>query len=72
MSCYFRRLKEIFAEAGVEVNSSNKKRIDRVIHQTLGIGYQDCPTAWRRLKQEILADPQKRRGFVSKLKNAAR
>ena len=32
MSCYFRHLKDIFEEAGVEVTKENKKEIDRVIH----------------------------------------
>jgi len=72
VSCYFRHLKEIFAEAGIEVNSSNRRRLDRVIHQMFGIGYPDCSTTWRRLRQEILTDPHKRRGFVSKLKSAIR
>ena len=33
MSCYFRQLKDILAEAGVEVTPGNRKEIDRAIHK---------------------------------------
>ena len=32
MSCYFRHLKGIFKEAGLEVTKENKKEIDRLVH----------------------------------------
>ena len=56
MSCYFRHLKDIFAEAGVEVTPTNKKQIDRAVHQFVGINYKECPITWRKLKEEVLAD----------------
>ena len=69
MSCYFRRLKDIFDEAGIEVTSSNKKQIDQAIHQLVGTDYKDCPSTWKKLKQQIIADKQKRQDFVTELKN---
>jgi len=70
MSCYFRHIEDVLSEAGIEVTSGNKKRIDQAIHQILGVGYKDCPATWKRLKQQILADEQKRRDLINKLKNA--
>jgi len=72
MSCYFRHLKGVLNEAGIEVTPSNKKQIDRVIHEIVGVTYKDCPATWKRLKQEILADEQKQQDFIIKLQNAVR
>ena len=68
MSCYFRHLKNILGGAGIEVTPANKKQVDQAIHQIVGITYKNCPDTWKRLKQEILADPAKRQDFVSQLK----
>ena len=68
MSCYFRHLKDILDEASIEVTPSNRKQIDQTIHQIVGITYKNCPDTWRRLKQEVLADPAKQRDFISQLK----
>ncbi len=67
MSCYFRHLKDILDEVGIEVTPSNKKQIDQAIHNIVAVTYKDCPTAWKKLKREILGDKQKRRDFVEKL-----
>ncbi len=71
MSCYFRHLKVLFAEAGIEVASDNRKEIDRAIHQLLGNNYKDCPATWQKLKQSIVSDKRKRREFVDGLRDAA-
>lgn len=67
MSCYFRHLKDLLDEAGVEVTPGNKRQIDQAIHKIVGVEYKDCPVAWKALKQ-IISDEQKRRDFVEKLK----
>ena len=72
MSCYFRHLKGIFDEAGIEVTSSNRKQIDQVIHRLADTNYKDCPGTWQKLKQQIIADEQKRQDFVVKLRNAVK
>ena len=69
MSCYFRQLKDIFAEAGIEVTSSNRKQIDQAIHRIVETDYKDCPATGRKIKQQ-LADGEKRQEFIDKLKNA--
>ena len=68
MSCYFRHLKDIFHEAGIELASSNRKQIDQAIHQMVGTEYKDCPGTWQRLKQQIITDEQKRQEFIDKLR----
>ncbi len=65
MTCYFRHLKGIFNEAGIEITSENKKEVDRVIHTLVGVDYKNCPEAWREIKKRIAED---REAFVSKLK----
>jgi len=69
MSCYFRHIKDILDEAGIEVKPSNKKQIDQTIHQLVSVAYKDCPATWKSLKQ-IIGDEQKRQDFISKLRNA--
>ncbi len=69
MSCYFRRLKDILDEAGIEVTPSNKKQIDQAFHQIVGVTYKDCPATWERLKLELIGDVQKRHELVRKLQN---
>ena len=70
MSCYLRHLKDIFNQAGIEVTSSNKKQIDRAIHQIVSTNYKDCSGTWKRLKQEIMTDKQTRQDFIDKLTNS--
>jgi hypothetical protein len=70
MSCYFRHLKDILAEADIEVTPGNRKEIDRAIHKIVGVEYKNCPVAWRALKQQIMGDEQKRRDFAKKLREA--
>ena len=70
MSCYFRHLKGILDEAGIEVTPSNKKQIDQAIHQTVEVTYKDCPQTWKKLKQQIIGDEQKRRDLIDKLQTA--
>ena len=70
MSCYFRHLKELFAEAGIDVNSGNRKQVDQAFHEIFGVEYKDCPGTWKKLKQELAANPRKRQELAKKLKKA--
>jgi hypothetical protein len=65
MTCYFRHLKDVFAEAGIEVTSENKREVDKVIHSMVGVKYKNCPLAWKQVKKRIARD---KAGFVSQLK----
>ncbi|MBM4445646.1 MAG: hypothetical protein FJ020_10185 [Chloroflexi bacterium] len=70
MSCYFRHLKDILDQAGIAVTPDNKRQIDQFFHKLAGVDYKDCPAAWKRLKQDTLANEEKRRDLVQKLKSA--
>jgi len=63
-------IKDILDEAGIEVTSGNKKKIDQAIHQIVDIPYKDCPTIWKELKQQIMGDGASREEFIKKLKQA--
>jgi hypothetical protein len=65
MTCYFRHLAQVFKKAGIEVTPQNRREIDRIIHDILGVGYPNCPAAWRQVKTRVLEDEA---GFVSALK----
>jgi len=67
MTCYFRHLQHVFKKSGIEVTKENKREIDRVIHDIVGVEYKSCPAAWKEVKKIIAADEE---GFVSKLKEA--
>jgi hypothetical protein len=69
MSCYFRHLKEVLAEAGVEVTPANKKQVDQALHEMVGVTHKDCPTAWKNLKQRM-ANEADRAVVVKKLRKA--
>lgn len=69
MSCYFRHMKDVFEEAGVEVTKDNKKRLDAAIHKAVGVAYKDCPAAWRAVKV-LLAEPKGRAKLVAAIRKA--
>jgi hypothetical protein len=72
MSCYFRHLKELFTEAGIEVTPRNRKQIDQAFHKIVGVDFQECPATWKKLKQEWLVDDKKKKELAQKLKSATR
>ncbi len=69
MSCYFRHIMGILEEAGINVNPTNKKKIDQAIHQAVGVDYKDCPATWKRLKQEIMTNKKNQQVFIKKIKD---
>jgi Holliday junction resolvasome RuvABC DNA-binding subunit len=73
MSCYFRHMADVFAEAGIDLDEvkadkARKKEVDAKIHALVGIGYKDCPQAWKKVK-EMLADDKGRAKLVKALKS---
>jgi molecular chaperone GrpE (heat shock protein) len=66
LTCYFRHLSSVFAEAGITVTPENRKDLDRVIHQLVSVDYKDCSKTWRQVKQRLTSDHE---GFVLQLKN---
>lgn len=72
MSCYFRHMKEILEELGVQVNAGNKKEIDRALHAWADVRYKDCPSAWKEIKARIRGDEAERKKFIAGLKKELR
>ncbi len=69
MSCYFRHMKDVLAEAGVEITKDNKKEIDRIIHGLLGVEYKNCSPTWKAVKEHIKSDDKTRNLFIKRLKD---
>ncbi len=69
MSCYFRHMQALFAEAGIKITPDNKKDVDRAIHKIVNVTYKNCPAAWKALKAGT-ADAEKRQEFIQKLRSA--
>ncbi len=67
MTCYFRHIQQVFKKAGIEVTKENKREIDKIIHNIVGVEYKNCPATWREVKKRIAEDEE---SFVSKLKEA--
>ena len=68
MSCYFRHMKDILEEVGVEVTKENKKEIDRIIHGIVDVEYKNCSPAWKAVKEHIKGDDKARTQFVKRVK----
>ncbi len=58
MTCYFRHMKAIFDEVGIEITQENKKDIDRIIHGIVGVTYKDCPSTWKAVKARLAEDEE--------------
>ena len=68
MSCYFRYLNDLFAEAGVRATPANKRELDQAIHRAVGVPYKHCmPDCWSKVKA-ALQQPAKRTALVAALK----
>jgi len=70
MSCYFRHMKDILIEAGIDVTGDNKKEIDRAIHRLVAVEYKNCSPTWKAVKEQIKGDDAARKQFIEKLKKA--
>ena len=69
MSCYFRHLKEVFAEAGIDLSTVDKKALDKAIHGIVKVQYKDCPGAWKAIKTAT-ASAAGRQQFIERLRTA--
>ena len=65
MTCYFRNLKTIFEKAGITITKENKKDVDKVIHDIVGVEYKNCSATWKEVKKRIVDNKE---DFVSELK----
>ena len=70
MSCYLRHVKDIIAEVGIAITPENRKQVDEAIHQAVGVAYKNCPATWKKIKDEIRTDEEKRGALVKQLQSA--
>ena len=68
MSCYLRHIRDVLDEAGVRITPANRKQID----QAIGVAYKSCPAAWKKIKEDIKNDEEKRRALINQLQMAMR
>ena len=66
LTCYFRHLKQTFRKARIEITKDNKREIDKIIHDIVGIEYKQCPATWREVKKRLAENENE---FIIKLKN---
>jgi len=64
MTCYFRHLDPVFLRAGLTIDIDNRKRVDMIIHEMVGVTYKDCTQTWAAVK-EMLKDED---AFVERLR----
>ena len=72
MSCYLRHIKDIIDEAGIVITPANRRQIDRVIHQAVGVTYRNGPTTWKKIKEGVKGSEEKRRVLIRQLQIATR
>lgn len=46
-------MKDIFERAGVIVSKENRKDLDKIIHNIVGIEYKNCSETWREVKAKL-------------------
>lgn len=68
MSCYFRHMKDVLEEAGIDITKDNKKEIDRIIHGLVDVTYKDCSPTWKNVKEHIKTDEAEKDQFIKNLK----
>jgi len=49
----------------MEVTDANKREIDKLIHQIVGVKYKDYPATWKEVKKRIAENEE---SFVFELK----
>lgn len=72
MSCYFRQLKDIFAEAGIQVTPANRKQVDLAIQHIVGTEGKHCPETWAKVKKHIRGDKKTQQEYVAALRAAVK
>jgi predicted Fe-Mo cluster-binding NifX family protein len=63
-------MRELLKEAGIEVTPGNKRDVDKVIHEIVGVKYKNCPLAWGGIKNRMLRDG--REVFIKELRKAVK
>ncbi len=72
MSCYLRQIKDILDEAGIAITPANRKQIDQAIHRIVGVTYKNCPATWKKIKEDIRDNREKRHSLIKQLQKVIR
>lgn len=70
MSCYFRHMKDILNEAGIEVTPQNKKAVDQAFHGIVDVEYKNCSPTWKKIKADFMSDEIKKQQIIGQLKES--
>ncbi len=69
MSCYFRHMKDVIKEAGVELKDKEDRiAVDKAIHSLLEVEYKDCSSTWKEIKK-LKEDETFRKKLIEVIKN---
>ncbi len=58
MTCYFRHLRDVFDQAGIEVTKENKRDLDKAIHAHMGVEYKNYSATWKAVKNSLAEDEE--------------
>ena len=72
MSCYLRHVKDILDEADIVITPANRHQVDQAIHQAVGVAYRSCPATWKKIKEDVKGNEEKRRVLIRQLQVAMR
>jgi len=68
MTCYVKHISEIMRRAGAENTYENKKILDSVVREVLGMQRADCPEVWKAVKATMFGgSPEKKKAFEEKV-----
>ena len=70
MPCYFRHLKAIFEEVGIDVTKENRQKVDEAFHKVVGVDHPNCTAAWKKIKPELAGDEKERHELAERLRKA--
>jgi uncharacterized protein with HEPN domain len=67
MTCYFKnsRMKELFADLGINVTKENMKELDELLHEYLSVDYKNCAATWKMIRRRLKEDEE---GFKQRLR----
>ena len=59
-------MKHVFESAGVIISKENRKELDKIIHNIVGVEYKNCSETWRKVKVRLADDEEL---FIDQLKS---
>lgn len=50
MACYLKHIPDVIAEAGIELDTKNRRAVDHAIRRAVGKPEARCPEVWKEVK----------------------